>query len=213
MASTSTVTVTFPDGSKKQYPKGTTCLEVAKSISEGLSRVVLAAKLGNNVVDLSTPIESDAPLRLFKFEDKEGLEVFRHSSAHVLAHAVRELFPYAKPTIGPVVEEGFYYDFDHDPFSPEDLAKIEKKMEEIVARKLPIQRKVLGEKQACELFKDNKYKIEIIKSKDTSEVGGVQISAYQQGDFIDLCRGPHVPNTGILKAIKLVKLAGAYWRG
>ncbi|MBI4739454.1 threonine--tRNA ligase [Candidatus Woesearchaeota archaeon] len=212
MVSTSTVIVTFPDGSEKEYPKGTTCLEVAKSISEGLARAAIAAKLGENIVDLSTPINHDAPLRLLKFEDDEGLKVFRHSSAHVLAHAVRELFPYAKPTIGPVVEEGFYYDFDHEPFSPEDLLKIEKRMEEIVARQLPIERKVLNKKQACELFKDNPYKIEIIESKDTSEVGGVQITAYKQGDFIDLCRGPHVPNTGVLKAIKLIKLAGAYWR-
>lgn len=213
MASITTVTITFPDGSQKPYQKGTTCIDVAKSISQRLASSVLAAKLGDKTVDLSTPIEQDTTLRLLKFEDQEGVEVFRHSSAHLLAHAVRELFPYAKPTIGPVVEEGFYYDFDHDPFSPEDLAKIEKKMEEIASRKLLIERMELSEKSACELFKDNKYKIEIIKSKDTSEVRGAHITAYKQGDFIDLCRGPHVPNTGVLKAVKLLKLAGAYWRG
>ena len=210
------LTITFPDGSKKQFDSGITAMEVAKSIAEGLARDALAAKADDKLIDLSTPLTRSCSLRILTWKDPEGVHIFRHSSAHLLAHAVHELFPYAKPTIGPVTEEGFYYDFDHEPFTPEDLQKIEKKIEEIAARKLPVQRMTLTEKQALEVFNDNKYKTEIIKSKDTEEVAGgkgEEITAYKQGDFIDLCRGPHVPNTGLLKAVKLTKLAGAYWRG
>ncbi|MBI4150307.1 threonine--tRNA ligase [Candidatus Woesearchaeota archaeon] len=207
------VTITFPDGSKKQFDSGITAMEIAKSIAEGLARNAFAAKVDDKLIDLSTSITKSCSIRILTWKDKEGIDIFRHSSAHLLAHAVHELFPYAKPTIGPVTEEGFYYDFDHDPFTPQDLEKIEKKMEEIASRKLPIQRMMLTEKQAVELFKDNKYKVEIIKSKDTGEVGKEEITAYKQGDFLDLCRGPHIPNTSLIKAVKLTKLAGAYWRG
>jgi threonyl-tRNA synthetase len=206
------ITLTLPDGKTRQVAVKTTCMDVAKSISEGLARECVAAKVDDMVVDMSTPLTKDCRFKLLKFADKEGMEVFRHSCAHLLAHAVRELFPKAKPTIGPVVEEGFYYDFDTAPFTPEDLEKIDAKMKEICDRKLPVSRVEMNEKQALETFKDNAYKVEIIKSKEGSEVGTV-ITAYQQGDFIDLCRGPHVPNTGMLKSVKILKLAAAYWRG
>jgi threonyl-tRNA synthetase len=209
----SEVMITFPDGSKKKYPKGTTCIEVAKSISEGLARAALAAKLNDKLADITTPIITDTKLQVITFKDKEGVKIFRHSTAHLLAHAVVELFPYAKPTIGPAVDEGFYYDFDHEPFTPEDLVKIEKKMEELVSQKIPVERMVLSDKEAKTVFKDNPFKLDIISSKDTGEVCGEEITAYKQGDYIDLCRGPHVQNTGVLKAFKLTKIAGAYWRG
>ncbi len=202
------VTLTFPDGKKKEFSKGITCLEVAKSISEGLAREVVAAKLDDKVVDASRKIEKDAKIKFLKFQDEEGKEVFRHSSAHLLAYAVKELFPKALPTIGPVVEEGFYYDFDTKPFEPEDIEKIEKKMKDIVERKESFERIELTRKKANELFKDNKYKLEIIK-----ELKDDEISAYKVGNFVDLCAGPHVPSTGMIKALKLTKLAGAYWRG
>lgn len=202
------ITVTLPDGAKKTVKKGTSPLEVAHSISEGLARATLAAFVDDKLVDATKKLEKSCKLRLVTFKDPEGVEVFRHSSAHLLAQAVIELFPEAKLTIGPVVEEGFYYDMDHPPFSQEDLDKIEKRMEEIVQRKLEVTRKELSKKEALALFKDNSYKRELI-----NEFPAEKVSVYQQGNFVDLCRGPHVHNTSYLKAVKLTKFAGAYWRG
>ncbi len=202
-----TITITLPDNSKKTFKKGATALDVAKSISEGLARATIAAKVNDELVDATEPITKNATVKLLTFKDPEGVEVFRHSSAHLLAHAVTELFPDAKLTIGPVVEEGFYYDIDNEPFTQEDLDKIEKRMHEITEKKLDIKRCTVTKKEALKMFKDNAYKIELI-----NEIPEQSVTVYQQGDFMDLCRGPHVPNTGMLKAVKLTKMAGAYWR-
>ena len=202
-----TITVTLPDGSKKQFPKEATALDVALSISEGLMRATVAALVDGKLMDANLALKHDCKLKLLTFKDKEGVEVFRHSSAHLLAQAVMELYPEAKLTIGPVVEEGFYYDIDHPPFTQEDLDKLEIRMNEIVNRKLAVGRIELSKEQALKLFKDNKYKQELIH-----DVAGDMVSVYKQGEFVDLCSGPHVPNTGYIKAFKLTKMAGAYWR-
>ena len=201
------VIVTFPDGSTREYKAGATGTDIAKSLSKELAEQAVAMKLDDSVVDLDTPIAEDSRVQILTPKDPEGMEVFRHSTAHLMAHAITELYPYAKLTIGPVVEEGFYYDIDHEPFKPEDLKKIEKKMYDIMKQKRPIERDEISKKDALELFKDNKYKIELIK-----ELEGETVTVYRQGSFVDLCRGPHVPNTGMLKAFKLTKIAGAYWR-
>ena len=199
------IKITLPNGSKKQYNKGVTPLDIAKDISFNNA---LAAKVDSVLVDLTGKIEKDAKVEFVTFKDKEGIEVFRHSSAHLLAHAVTDLFPRVKTTIGPVVEEGFYYDFDKkEPFTPEDVKKIEKRMKELVHEKIPIERSELTKAEAKRLFKDNEYKLELI------EEFGKDLSVYKQGKFIDLCIGPHVPNTSYLKAFKITKIAGAYWRG
>jgi threonyl-tRNA synthetase len=202
-----TITITLPDKSKKKVKKGSTALEVAHSISEGLMRATVAAKVDGVLVDATTKLNKDCSLQLITFNDDVGVEVFRHSSAHLLAQAVVELFPEAKITIGPAVEEGFYYDIDHAPFSESDMKKIENRMKEIVKRKLVVTRKDISKKKALELFKENLYKVEMI-----NEMEG-KVSVYHQGEFFDLCRGPHVPNTSYLKAVKVTKIAGAYWRG
>jgi len=204
------VTIEFPNGSKHQFPENTTGMQIAESISQGLAREATAIKLDDAVVDLSRPVKENVKIKILTFKDKEGVEVFRHSSAHLLAHAVTELYPEAKLTIGPVVEEGFYYDIDHSAFHPEDLEKIEKKMKEIVDRKLEIIRHELPIGQALKQFEDNPYKIELIQEQANN--GVKTVSVYQQGNFQDLCTGPHLPNTGKIKAFKLTKLAGAYWR-
>ncbi len=201
--------ITFPDGSVKEFPKGTTGLEIAKSIGERLAMAALAVEVNGKLQDLTRKIDSDAKIRIITFKDKEGVEVFRHSTAHLLANAIIELFPEAKVTIGPVVEEGFYYDIDHPPFTPSDLEKIEKRMGEIVAKKVPIERLELKKEEALKIFKNNPYKTEIVKQIDAKDT----ISAYKQGNFVDLCRGPHVPNTLYLKAFKLTKISSAYWKG
>jgi threonyl-tRNA synthetase len=201
------VIVTFPDGSKKEYKETVTGMKIAEQISRGLAENAVAMKLNGKVVDLNTPLTEDSTVQILTPKDKEGMDVFRHSTAHLMAHAIHELYPYAKFTIGPVVEEGFYYDMEHDPFKPEDLDKIEQKMHEIMKKKLPIERQEITKKQAKELFKDNEYKLEMIDELDEAT-----ITVYRQGDFVDLCRGPHVPNTSIIKAFKLTKIAGAYWR-
>ncbi len=205
-----TVKITFPDGASKEFSKGTTALEIAKTISRGLAEEAVAAKVNGVLYDLTRPIDEDATLQLLKFDSQDGKSVFWHSAAHVMAQAVTRLFPFAKLTIGPVFESGFYYDIEHDPFKPEDLEKIEKEMAQVVAEKLDIHRKVLSKAEALKVFKDNSYKVEII-NEDVK--AGEDISAYQQGDFIDLCHGPHVPNTSYIKAFKLTKVSGAYWRG
>jgi threonyl-tRNA synthetase len=201
--------ITFPDGSSREFKKGSTGLEIAKAIGERLAQAALAVEVSGKMQDLSAPIENDSTVKIITFKDKEGVEVFRHSTAHLLAHAIIELFPEAKITVGPAVEEGFYYDIDHPPFKQEDIEKIEKRMKEIVDRKLSVERMEFSKADALKQFRDNPYKVEIIKQVEAGE----KITAYKQGNFIDLCRGPHVPNTSYLKAVKITKLAAAYWKG
>ena len=204
--------ITLPDGSVKHYEQPVTVLEVAQSIGEGLARVALAGKVDGTLVDVTHSIEHDAQLNIVTARDADGLEVLRHSTAHLLAYAVKELFPEAQVTIGPVIENGFYYDFSYErPFTPEDLQEIEKRMKALAKRDLPVSREVWPRDKAVEFFKSigEHYKAEIIASIPHDE----DVSLYREGDFIDLCRGPHVPSTGKLKVFKLMKVAGAYWRG
>ena len=202
------INLVLPDGSSKSYDKNVTGLEVAKSIGPRLAQDALAIDVNGKLVDLSKKIDKDSKIKILTFKDKEGIEVFRHSTAHVLAQAVIDLFPKALPTIGPVVEEGFYYDFDIDHhFTPEDVSKIEKKMWEIVNKDYKFERKELSEKEAKKIFKNNKYKIELIEEFNEPS------SAYKQGNFIDLCRGPHILSTRKIEAFKIIKIAGAYWKG
>jgi threonyl-tRNA synthetase len=206
------LTITLPDGKQLQFDRSVTVAEVAEKIGAGLAKAALAGKVGDYLVDTSYLIEGDATLAIITDRDPEGLEVIRHSTAHLMAHAVKQLFPDAQVTIGPVVENGFYYDFAFDhPFTPEDLKNIEKKMYELAKQNLPISRKVVSRDEAVKLFQKmgEKYKAEIIGEIPQDQ----EISLYQQGDFVDLCKGPHVPNTSKLKAFRLMKLAGAYWRG
>ncbi len=187
-------------------------MEVAQSIGSGLAKATLAGKIDGDLVDASTVIAEDAVLQIITAKDDEGVEVIRHSTAHLLAQAVKQLFPSAQVTIGPVIEDGFFYDFSFErPFVPEDLRKIEKKMAELVAKNYPVTRAVKSRDEAVTFFRAiaENYKAEIIESIPANE----DLSLYTQGDFTDLCRGPHVPSTGKLKAFKLMKIAGAYWRG
>ncbi len=204
--------VTLPDGSKREFDQAVTVLDVARSIGSGLAKATLAGKLDNKLVDASTVIDSDANLQIVTARDEEGIDVIRHSTAHLLAQAVKQLFPEAQVTIGPVIENGFYYDFSfHRPFTPEDLTAIEAKMQELMAKDFAINRSVLPRDDAAKFFHDQgeHYKAEIIESIPANE----DLSLYEQGGFTDLCRGPHVPSTGKLTAFKLMKIAGAYWRG
>ncbi|MFN3595238.1 MAG: threonine--tRNA ligase, partial [Thiobacillaceae bacterium] len=204
--------ITLPDGSTKSFEKPVTVAEVAASIGAGLARAALAGKVDGRLVDTSYVIDRDAQLSIVTDRDPEGLELIRHSTAHLLAYAVKELFPEAQVTIGPVIEDGFYYDFAYTrPFTPEDLAAIEKRMAELAKRDIPITREEWDRDEAARFFESigEKYKAEIIRDIPQGET----ISLYREGDFVDLCRGPHVPSTGKLKAFKLMKVAGAYWRG
>ena len=204
--------ITLPDGSVRSFDHPVTVAEVAASIGAGLAKAALAGRVGGRLVDLSHRLDADSELAIVTDKSDEGLDVIRHSTAHLLAHAVKELFPDAQVTIGPVIENGFYYDFSYKrPFTPEDLAAIEARMAEIAKREIPVQREVWPRDKAVEFFKGigEHYKAEIIASIPAGE----DVSLYRQGDFIDLCRGPHVPSTGKLKVFKLTKLAGAYWRG
>ena len=204
--------ITLPDGSKKEFDGPVTVHEVAESIGAGLARAALAGKVDGQLVDTSFVIESDADLSIVTDKDPEGLEVIRHSTAHLLAQAVKDLFPEAQVTIGPVIENGFYYDFAFErPFAPEDIEAIEKKMAAIAKADLRISRRVMPRQEAVDFFRGQGeiYKAEIIEGIPEAE----EIGLYGQGDWVDLCRGPHVPSTGKLKAFKLTKLAGAYWRG
>ncbi len=208
----STVAITLPDGSKREFPGPVTVAEVAASIGPGLAKAALAGKVDGVLVDTSHRIEQNASLAIVTEKDAEGLEVLRHSCAHLLAMAVQEIFPTAQVTIGPVIEDGFFYDFAFErPFTPEDLAKIEARMQDLAARDLAVTRSLMSREDAVKLFASmgEQYKVEIIRDIPSAE----GLSFYRQGDFIDLCRGPHVPNTGKLKAFKLTKVAGAYWRG
>ncbi len=204
--------VTLPDGTVKSFDQSLSVADVASSIGSGLARAALAGEVDGQLVDTSFLIESDVELAIVTNKDDKALEVIRHSTAHLLAQATQQLYPKAQVTIGPVIDNGFYYDFAYEKgFSEEDLVKIEKKMNAIVKQDLPIQRLEMKREDAIELFKSmgEHYKAEIIESIPTNEV----LSLYKQGDFIDLCRGPHVPSTSKLKVFKLMKLAGAYWRG
>ena len=204
--------ITLPDGSVKKYNQVVSIADVAKDIGEGLARAALAGKIQDQLVDLSYEIAEDTNLSIITSKSPESLDVIRHSTAHLLAQAVKTIFPDVQVTIGPVIEDGFYYDFSYKrPFTPEDLAQIEKKMSELSKQNLEINRKVMQRQAAIDYFESigEKYKSEIISSIPEGE----EVSLYEQGDFTDLCRGPHVPSTGKLKVFKLMKLAGAYWRG
>jgi threonyl-tRNA synthetase len=205
-------TVTLPDGSQRQYEQAITLMDVAASIGAGLAKATLAGKVDGELVDASFLIEKDTSVVIITERDEEGLEIIRHSTAHLMAQAVKSLFPSAQVTIGPVIEDGFYYDFAYEKsFTPEDLAAIEKKMSDLVSQNLPISRSVMVREEAIDFFRGlgEDYKAELIEAIPANE----DLSLYQQGDFIDLCRGPHAPSTGKLKHFKLMKLAGAYWRG
>ncbi|KQT10190.1 threonine--tRNA ligase [Ramlibacter sp. Leaf400] len=206
------ISITLPDGSRREYPGPVTVADIAASIGAGLAKAALAGKVDGKVVDTSYTVDRDAPVSIITAKDADGLDVIRHSTAHLLAYAVKELFPEAQVTIGPVVENGFYYDFSYKrPFTPEDLQAIEKRMAELVAKDEPVARRVLPRDAAVEYFKGlgEHYKAEIIASIPSNE----EVSLYREGSFEDLCRGPHVPSTGKLKHFKLMKVAGAYWRG
>jgi threonyl-tRNA synthetase len=205
-------TVRLPDGATREFPGPVTVAEIAASIGPGLAKAALAGRVDGKIVDTSFVVMSDAALAIVTGKDPEGVEVIRHSTAHLLAHAVKELFPDAQVTIGPVIEHGFFYDFAYKrPFTPDDLVLIEKRMAEVAARNLPVTREVWSRDDAVAFFLSigEKYKAELISAIPADEV----LSLYRQGDFVDLCRGPHVPSTGHLKVFKLMKLAGAYWRG
>ncbi|HIH32115.1 TPA: TGS domain-containing protein, partial [Candidatus Woesearchaeota archaeon] len=202
------VKIIFPDGSHEEWNE-CTAMQIAEKISPHLAKEAVAAKVNGNVVDLSFKINQDSQIQILTGKDPEGLDTIRHSSAHLLAQALLRLYPGTKLTIGPVVENGFYYDVDSDRnFTPEDLRVIEQEMEKIVKEDLEVFRKELTKREALKLFATNEYKIEMINEMPDTEL----ITAYQQGEFIDLCRGPHVPSTSKLKAWKLTKVAGAYWR-
>ncbi|HVS55524.1 MAG TPA: TGS domain-containing protein, partial [Casimicrobiaceae bacterium] len=204
--------VRLPDGAVKHFDAPVTVAEVASAIGPGLAKAALAGRIDGKLVDTSFVIDRDASLAIVTDKDPDGLEVLRHSTAHLLAYAVKELFPDAQVTIGPVIEDGFYYDFSYKrPFTPEDLAAIEQRMAELAKKDEPVTRKLMPRDEAVKFFESlgEHYKAEIIASIPSNE----DISLYSEGAFTDLCRGPHVPSTGKLKVFKLTKLAGAYWRG
>lgn len=204
--------ITLPDGSRREFDQTVSVMDIARSIGIGLAKATLAGKVNDRLVDASALIDSDASLQIITAKDDEGVDIIRHSTAHLLAYAVKELFPEAQVTIGPVIENGFYYDFSfHRPFTPEDLDAIEAKMTELAIQDEPVIREVWSRDKAVEFFRSigEKYKAEIIESIPAGE----EIGLYREGRFIDLCRGPHVPSTGKLTAFKLMKIAGAYWRG
>ena len=204
--------IKFPDNSIKEYPAGSSPLEIAESISPGLARQVITARIDDKLVDLNYKIMEDTSIELYKFDSEIGKEVYWHSTAHLLAQAVRELFPDVKVAIGPAIEAGFYYDFDKEiPFTDDDLEKIEVKMKELSKQNMEYERKELSREDAINFFSDMKedYKVELLEEIPEGEI----ISLYTQGNFTDLCRGPHIINTGKIKSIKLMKTSGAYWRG
>ncbi|MDP1926904.1 MAG: TGS domain-containing protein, partial [Thiobacillus sp.] len=206
------VNVTLPDGSVRQFDAPVTVAQVAASIGAGLAKAALAGRVNGELVDTSHVIDADAALAIVTDKDADGLDMIRHSTAHLLAYAVKSLYPDAQVTIGPVIDDGFFYDFSYKrPFTPDDLVAIEKKMTELAKQDLPVTRSVMPRDEAVTFFRDmgEAYKAEIIASIPSNE----DISLYREGNFIDLCRGPHVPSTGKIKHFKLMKLAGAYWRG
>jgi threonyl-tRNA synthetase len=207
-----TIKVTLPDNSVREYAPGILLVDIAKSISHRLAREALAARVDGRLVDLGSSLKGDARVEFLTFDDEEGRQVYRHSTAHVMAQAVQRLFPGTGLAIGPAIADGFYYDFEpKDSFTPEDLVKIEKEMEAIIKANLPFERTELSRPEALAFFKDvgQNYKVELIEDLPPD----VPLSCYRQGDFTDLCMGPHVPTTGRLKSVKLMSVAGAYWRG
>ncbi|MCX4194003.1 threonine--tRNA ligase [Methylophaga sp. OBS1] len=206
------ISVTLPDGSQRQFDHPVSIHDIAYDIGAGLARAALAGKVNGKLVDTSHVINDDAEVAIVTDRDEEGLDIIRHSTSHLMAQAVKQLYPEAQVTIGPVIEDGFYYDFSYpEGFTPDDLAKIEKRMEELVKEDLPVRREEISRDAGIDMFRDmgEIYKAEILEDIPKDET----LSVYRQGDFVDLCRGPHVPSTGKLKAFKLMKLAGAYWRG
>jgi len=203
--------ITFPDGSVKQYEDGMTALQIAESISPRLKKATLAAEIDGERADAFRPIHGDHTLKLLTFEDEDGRWAMRHTGSHILAQAVKRVHPEAKFAIGPAIENGFYYDFDCEPFTPEDLIAIEKEMEKIISESLPLERFEMPRDEAIEMFREKQepYKVELIEDLPAD----VPISFYKQGDFVDLCAGPHVENTGKVRFVKLMSVAGAYWRG
>jgi threonyl-tRNA synthetase len=207
-----TITITLPDGSERSYPEGTTGYDIAASIGAGLARAALAIKVDGTVQDLTRPIESDAEIAILTWDDKEGKETFWHSSAHLMAEALQKLYPDVRFTIGPPIEQGFYYDIDpgEHQISSDDFPKIEQKMLELARRDVPFERRDVSKDEAESYYEEqgNEYKLELIEGLDDGD-----ITFYEQGEFTDLCRGPHIPSTGDIKAPKLLSVAGAYWRG
>ncbi len=206
------ITITLPDGTKQEHPNGVTSREVAEAIGRRLAKAAVAARFNGVVIDLTRPLEEDGELEILTFADREGRDVYRHTTAHILAQAVKRLFPDVRLGIGPAIEDGFYYDFDvKGAFTPEDLEKIEEEMRRIVSEDLPLERLTLSREEAIARFEamGEDYKVELIKELPED----AEISCYKQGDFIDLCAGPHLPSTGRVKAFKLLNVAGAYWRG
>lgn len=206
------VQITLPDGSVKEYEAGTTVEDVAASISKSLQKQAVAGKFGGQIVDLHREIREDGPLKILTLRDEEGLEVYRHSTAHVMAQAIKRLYPEAKFGVGPVIEDGFYYDvLLPEPLTPEQLPEIEEEMKKIVKENLPIEREVVSRGKAVRIYEQegDPFKLELIRDLPEDEV----ITLYRQGEFFDLCRGPHLPSTGRIKAFKLLSIAGAYWRG
>ncbi len=204
--------ITLPDGSQRSFDNPISIFDVAADIGPGLAKATIAGKINDEILDASHLIETNCELQIFTNSSDEGLDVIRHSSAHLMAQAVKQLFPEAQVTIGPVIEDGFFYDFSYErAFTPEDVSAIEKRMQEIIKQDVPIERSVMARDEATAFFKEmgEEYKAEIIADIPSDQ----DLSLYRQGDFIDLCRGPHVPSTGKIPAIKLMKLAGAYWRG
>ena len=205
------ITVTLPDGSSRDYPAGVTAREIAEDIAPGLARQAIAAMVDGEPVDLSRELDESANLRILTPKDEETLDIFRHSSAHLMAAAVTELFPDAKYGVGPPIEDGFFYDFAVDrPFTPEDLQKIEDKMKELASKKLPFEREEIPKSKAVEAFHElhQPFKEELVREK-----GDDIVSCYRVGPFYDFCEGPHVPNSGVIKAIKVLGSSSAYWKG
>src|ERR1700731_2912767 len=205
-----TISITLPDGATRQVPTGTTAAEIARNISHGLAREALVARADGELIDLARPLDRDTRLAILTAKDPDALQVYRHSTAHLLAAAVLELFPETKLGIGPPIDTGFYYDFDRPtPFTPEDLEKIEKRMWEIQARDLPYERVMTEKNEGLRKYSDAWMKCELIQER-----AGDVFSEYTLGpNFIDFCRGPHVPSTSKIKAFKLLSIAGAYWKG
>jgi threonyl-tRNA synthetase len=202
------INITLPDGSVKAFNEPPSGYDIAKGISEAFARDCVAIGInGDKLIDLNSPIEQDASVKLITTRDPQALEILRHSAAHVMAQAILHLYKDAKLTIGPVVEDGFYYDIDMKPISDEDFPEIEAEMNKIIKANLPFKRRVVPKSEAASFYKGEPYKLEMI-----SELEDGTISFYSQGDFTDLCRGPHIPHTGFIKAIKLMKVSGAYWR-
>ena len=210
MSQHASIKVTFPDGSSATYPKGTPLAKIIEARGDVLPSTI-AAKINGSMIDLSSPLAEDAKLKFISCDSTEGQDILRHSTSHIMAQAVQELYPGVKISIGPSIENGFYYDFDYErPFTPEDLEKIETRMRKIVAQDLPLERKELSKQEALKFYqeKGENYKVELLEEMDDEK-----ISVYSQGNFTDLCRGPHIPSTGKAKAFKLTSVAGAYWRG